>query len=349
MAPRAILLWCRIVSQPAIIGIIANPLSGRDVRRVAARGGVTTSQDKRNRIARSVVGAVRGGAEHIVVMAEPFQIATGAIADLHLDVEFTVLDVGANLSPNDTTRAALAMRDMGIQVLIVLGGDGTNRTIVKAWPDVTLVPMSTGTNNVFPSSAESTIAGVAAGLVATERVPIDTVAPPAKVVHAETPDGNEVALIDAVHLVDDFVGNRMPYEPDSIRTLVLSRAEPAAIGVSSIGGLTFPCSSEAEHGVLVRCGPGGRPLAAPVAPGLYRSVPVLDSRQLDFGERVVVEAPGILAYDGDRETRLRDGVATLWVDRSGPRVVDIEATLHRAAIDGIFMSSDVTSDGETLI
>ena len=341
------LVGCPVVSIPVTVGIIANPIAGRDVRRVAARGSVTTSQDKRNRIARAVIGAVAGGAERIVVMAEPFRIATSAIADLRLDVDFVVLDVGANLSPNDTTKATIAMREMSADVLIVLGGDGTNRTVAKVWPDVTLVSMSTGTNNVFPSTAEATIAGSAAGLVASGRVPRDEVAPRAKVVHASTPDGPELALIDAVHLVDDFVGNHMPYEPDSIRTMVLSRAEPSSIGVSSIGGLTLPCSTDDGHGIVVRCGKGGRPLRTPVAPGLYRTVLVQEAEPLPFGERVVIRSPGILAYDGDRESRLRDGKATLWVERDGPRVVDIEATLKRAAIAGYFFTTG-HRDGDDL-
>ena len=146
------------------VGIIANPVSGRDVRRVAARGGVSTAEDKRNRISRAVIGAVTAGANHIIAMQEPFQIATGALADLNVDAELEILDVGANVSPLDTAKAAQAMRNRGVSVLITLGGDGTNRTIAKVWPDVTLVPMSTGTNNGFPNLVEPTVAGAAAGL-----------------------------------------------------------------------------------------------------------------------------------------------------------------------------------------
>jgi predicted polyphosphate/ATP-dependent NAD kinase len=337
------------VTQPATVGVIANPLSGRDVRRVAARGAVTTSQDKQNRIARAVIGAVNGGAERIVVMAEPFRLATSAIADLRLDCEFVVLDVEPNLSAADSEKAAVAMRDMGIEVVMVLGGDGTNRTIAKVWPDVILAPMSTGTNNVFPSTAEATVIGAAAGLVASGKVPVDEVAPVVKVIHAQTGIGEELALIDATHLVDDFVGNRMPYEPDTLRTIVMSRTEAASIGVSSIGGLTFPCSAESDHGVLVRCGPGGKPLRAPVAPGLYRTVHVLESRALPIGEVVTLDAPGIVAYDGDRETRLRDGSVTLVVERDGPRVIDIEATMLVAAREELFVTDDVATGDAALM
>ena len=76
------------------VGIIANPVSGRDVRRVAARGAVSTTEDKRNRIARAVIGAVTAGATRIVAMAEPFGIATGALTDLRINAEIEIVDVG---------------------------------------------------------------------------------------------------------------------------------------------------------------------------------------------------------------------------------------------------------------
>ncbi|MGB1822450.1 MAG: NAD(+)/NADH kinase, partial [Acidimicrobiales bacterium] len=196
------------------VGIIANPVSGRDIRRVAARGGISSAEDKRNRIARAVIGAVAGGATHIVAMKEPFGIASGALADLPVEAELEILDIGARVDPADTTRAALAMRDRGINVVITLGGDGTNRTIARVWPDVTLVPMSTGTNNVFPSLVEPTVAGAAAGLVATGKTDENEVAPKSKLIHLAMPDGSEdVALIDAATLANDFVGNRMPVDP----------------------------------------------------------------------------------------------------------------------------------------
>ena len=44
----------------------------------------------------------------------------------------------------------------------MLGGDGTSRAITQCWRDVVLLPLSTGTNNVFPFDVEATVAGAAA-------------------------------------------------------------------------------------------------------------------------------------------------------------------------------------------
>ena len=327
----------------ATIGIIANPVSGRDIRRVAARGGISSTEDKRNRIARAVIGAVAAGARHIVAMKEPFGIASGALADLRLEAELEILDVNARVDPRDTERAALEMKKRDVDVVITLGGDGTNRTIAKVWPEATLVPMSTGTNNVFPSLVEPTVAGAAAGLVANRFVDIDLVAPRSKMIHLRMSDGSEdVALVDAVTLVNDFVGNRMPVDPRNLRQLLVSVARPDTIGVSSIAGLHATCDVGEDAAILVRCGDGGQWTNSPIAPGLYRNVPVLEVTRVDLGEEIDLVGPTTLAFDGDREHQIfMEEPVVAVVRRDGPRVVNVRAALSAGASEGIFFSDSL--------
>jgi len=93
-----------------------------------------------------------------------------------------------------------------------------------------------------------------------------------------------------------------------------------------------------EFGVVVTCGAhddGGRALLAPISPGLFRTVHVLEVRRIAFGEPVTVAGPGVLAFDGDRERALAPGQrATLTVARDGPRRIDVEVVLARAAREG---------------
>ena len=326
----------------ATVGIIANPMSGRDVRRLAARASTTTPEIKRDQVARAAVGAVAAGAERLIVLQEPFRIATAAVEYLGLAAEIEVLSIGHELSGRATERAAVAMREAGAGALIVLGGDGTNRCVARAWPDVALMPLSTGTNNVFPLHVEATVGGAAAGLVAAGRVDRDAVAPPVKLVRVQI-DGepDDLALIDAILLEGDSTGNLMPFDPARMRELVLSRAEPASVGNSPIGGLLHPCRAEDDFGVFVECAPhggGGRPLLAPISPGLFKPVHVKASRPLPLGEPIKVERPGVLAFDGDRERVLAPGQsATLTVERNGPRVIDVDAALLAAAQAGVFL------------
>ena len=57
----------------ASVGIIANPMAGRDVRRLVARATSMTPETKRDQVARAAIGAAAAGAKRIFVCAEPFQ------------------------------------------------------------------------------------------------------------------------------------------------------------------------------------------------------------------------------------------------------------------------------------
>jgi hypothetical protein len=310
---------------------------------MAARASRTTPESKRDQVARAVVGAVASGAERVIVVHEPTRISEGAVQNLHLDAEIEVIDVGAKLEVGDTLRAAELMREADCGALIVLGGDGTNRAVCKAWPDAPLVSMSTGTNNVFPSMVEATVAGSAAGLVASGRLGLSEVSERAKVVHLRVEgEPDDLALVDITQLVDENPGSLMPFEPARIRRIVLSRAEAASVGTSPIGGLVEPCSSADEFGVVVDCVEherGGTALRVPISPGLYRTVHVEAARRLESGESVEMVGPAVLAFDGDRERTLGKGqLATLWVCRDGPHVIDVDRALALAARRGLFIN-----------
>lgn len=332
------------------MGILANPMAGRDVRRLAARASTTTLEIKRDQVTRVAIGAVAGGASRILVVKEPFRISTSAVENLQVGAEIEVLDVGSELRAVDSERAVQAMRERGCDTLVVLGGDGTQRVVARAWEDVLLVPLSTGTNNVFPLNVEATAAGAAAGLVASGGVSAADVVARTKCVRVEIEgEPPDLALIDAVLLADDAVGNFMPFDPLRMRRLVLARAEPTAVGCSPIGGLLEPCGAQDDFGVEVVCGPGpngGRALLAPISPGLFRTVHVDGVRRLALGERSTLCGPGVLAFDGDRERTLAPGqAAELWVERNGPRVIDVARTLTLAARAGRFVDRGHWHDG----
>lgn len=325
------------------VGVIANPMSGRDVRRLAARARRENPEDKQNQIARAVVGAAAAGAERFLMVADCFRISKSAVENMNVGAEFEFLDIGSlDTKPGDTVRAVEAMRAAGASTLLVLGGDGTNRIVATAWRDAPIMPMSTGTNNVFPVMQEATLAGAAAGLVASGAVPLSEGARRAKLVHVEYADGGrDLAVVDAVALADDSLGNLLPFEPDKLRCLVLARAEPGAVGTSPIGGLLQPCGASDDFGVDVRCDAaearGTTPLLVAVSPGLYRRAHVHGARKLAFGERTRVTGPCLLAFDGDRTRELGAGEqAELWIERDGPWVIDAARTLRIAGEGGVF-------------
>jgi ATP-NAD kinase N-terminal domain len=332
------------------IGLIVNPRSGNDVRRVIASAGSSTLEDKASIVRRVVLGARVLGASSFITHHEPHHVVRRATETMR---GITVEKIGEPIdnTEHDTTRAVAIMRERGCAVVVVLGGDGTNRAAAKGWPDMPVIPLSTGTNNAFPYWVEPTVAGSVAGLLATGAVASDeTTMRPAKVVHVQMPDGvDELALIDAVAVADPWVGSLELFDPETMRLAVLTRADPAAIGFSAVGGLLVPCEPGDQRGVLVRfCPPGDDPpvrLYAPTAPGHYAAIGIRECRSLHFDDPVEVEGPVILAFDGERKRRLHEGEqATLTVRRDGPRVVDVGAVMVAAARLGVFVGNSVITE-----
>jgi hypothetical protein len=228
------------------------------------------------------------------------------------------------------------MREAGAGVIVSLGGDGTNRMLVKGARDVPLVPISTGTNNVFPVMVEGTVAGLAAGAVAAGVVDPAKVAPRCKLVEIEiTPDVHEIALIDAVVMEPGFVASRAIWDTAHIREAVLTRAEASAVGMSAVGGMVDRVTPSDEFGLHLVLGKGPIEVAAAIAPGLIQPVSLASFGRLGPGATVEVRGPVLLALDGERELLLPEGeTARLTVARSGPPVVDIGRCLDAASEAG---------------
>lgn len=335
------------------VGIVANPASGKDIRRLVARASVFDNQEKQAIVQRALAG--------ILAVPKANELQIGYLNDSHGIVHSAVAAITGCALPRhkivvdartasaaDTTAAARALADMNAEVVITLGGDGTNRAFVLGWQDAPLLPLSTGTNNVFPVLMEATVAGAAAGLIATGAVSAGEVATQQKVVTVTIEDeAPDLALIDAVLVDDRFVGARALLAPEQLRVAVLTRADPAAVGVTAIGGLIQNVAREDEYGLFVEFGSGSesaKTILAPIAPGLYRQIAVASHRALAFDEPVVVTGPGVLAFDGERERVLKPGQkATLSVARTGPLLLDVRATMELAASRGIFYTSTHTS------
>jgi hypothetical protein len=309
---------------------VANPASGRDVRRLVANAATSTLVDKIGIVRRVAIGAMEAGATRFVVLPDPSRICHQALHGLGASVE--PLDLHRHHDESDSTRAAIAMAGAGCRPVVVLGGDGTSRAVVRGWPDAPLVPISTGTNNVFPYAVEATVAGAAAGLVATGRVPLDRAADRAKVVRVEVEgEDDDLALIDAVLTRETTLGAMGLFVPEALATVVLTRAEPASVGMSALGGTLHPCGAGVDRGVVVHVGGDERHRIA-LSPGHYDHVAVERVAPLALGEVVEVRGPGLLAFDGERQRRLADGQrARLRVERDGPWVVDVGRTLELAA------------------
>ena len=325
----------------ATVGIIANPASGKDIRRLVAHGSVFDNQEKVNIVRRVLLGLEAAGVERVLFMPDYFGIGPRALGGLKLSLEVSFLDMPLRADHRDSTLAARLMAEAGVGCIVTLGGDGTNRAVAKGCGEVPLVPISTGTNNVFPYMVEGTIAGLAAGVVAAG------VVEPGRVIQATKrleifKDGRlvDIALVDAVVYDDVFVASRAIWDMSKVREVILARARPSNIGLSSLGGCLCPGQLDESCGMHLKLGEGAVRVLAPIAPGLIERVSIESYRLLRVGEEVEVTCkPSVLALDGEREVEVRRGERVcVRLSPKGPRVVDIRQALEEAAKSGMFVS-----------
>src|SRR5262245_5353705 len=148
------------------VGIIANPASGKDIRRLVAHGSVFDNDEKVSIVRRVLLGLEAVGVERVWIMPDRFGIGLKALDGLKLAIEASLLEMPVFFNQDDSRRAAGLLAERGARCIVTLGGDGTNRAVARGCGDLPLMPISTGTNNVFPIMIEATTAGLAAGLVA---------------------------------------------------------------------------------------------------------------------------------------------------------------------------------------
>ena len=324
------------------VAIIANPASGKDIRRLVAFGSVSDNQEKVNIIRRVLMGLQAARVDEVIFMPDYFGIGQHALEGLNLSLRTTYLDMPVSASQVDSTYAAECFRHMDVGCIIVLGGDGTNRAVAKGCGNVPLMPISIGTNNVFPKMVEGTIAGMAAGVVANRIADINQLTESTNRLEIER-DGNliDIALVDLVVYDDIFIASRAIWDITKVREIVLGTSSTSNIGFSSIGGCLFPDHKTDEHGVYISLGENGQEWIAPIAPGLLANVKIQSSHIMEIGESVEITfKPSILALDGERELIAnKDDCLFVRMTNNGPRVVNYKTALDEAAKCGFFHAS----------
>ncbi len=303
------------------VGIIANPVSARDIRRIVANASNLQIADRVNnrvarahgagrdaRAARADHAGQRRHPRHADAQPEPRTQPAPRLPE----VEF--LDMEPTSTVDDTFLAARMMRAAGVKAIVVLGGDGTHRAVVRECKDVPIAGLSTGTNNAFPEMRESTITAMAVGLYATGRLSAGEALAPNKLLEVSINEGrrHDIALVDAVISTERYIGARALWKTESLSAVYLTFADPQAIGLSAIGGLLQPLGRREPGGLAVHLSddPATRRLSlhAPIAPGMVREVGIARCEPMPAGQpfAVALEA-GVVALDGERELAFDPG------------------------------------------
>lgn len=323
----------------SIAAILANPASGKDIRRLVAHGSVFDNQEKVRMVRRLVLGLEKSGVTKILYMPDGCAIIPRALNAISPDIPVEAVEMPIRNNQTDTTLAAGIMETLGAQCLVVLGGDGTSRAACKGTVSVPILPLSTGTNNVFPLMGEATVAGLAAGLVACGRLPLEACCYRSCMFDILLNDEVvDMALVDAAVYDDVFLASRAIWHMEKVPQLFLTRCDAASIGLSAIGGQLRAIRPEEPIGLALKLGKGPVTVTAAIAPGMFADVPIGGISEMQPGELFPIDAsPGIIAVDGEREVEIPTGSrASIRLNPEGPMVIDTERTMSLAREEGLF-------------
>lgn len=332
------------MTQPApTIGIIANPASGRDLRRLTATAGLYSSTDKASTIQRLLAAFGATGIAQVLLPSDMTGIAAavlkasqGPVARNQHWPALEILDLPLSQTVADTRLATRLMVERGVAMIAVLGGDGTHKAVAAEAGDVPLLTLSTGTNNAFPELREATSAGLAGGLQATGRVPAGIGLRRNKRLLVQVPEQDvcEWALVEVAVSPQRFIGARALSRSEDLAEVFACFAEPHAIGLSALCGLWCPVSRLDPYGAWVHLDAHAQhALLAPLAPGVLQGCGIGASGRLEPGIAYPLSLPcGTLALDGEREIEFTEhDTPTVTLDANGPLTVDVEAVLAYAA------------------
>jgi predicted polyphosphate/ATP-dependent NAD kinase len=353
------------VHEPTI-GIVANPVSARDIRRIVANAGNLQITDRVNIVLRVLSAAAACGVKRALLM--PDRGGIRALLERHFkrgheplsaypEVEF--LDIEPTSTVDDTFQATRMLERAGVAAIVVLGGDGTHRAVVRELVDtgcrVPIAGLSTGTNNAFPEMREPTITGMAVGLYASGRIDAAQALAPNKLVevHIADPQGGDrrdIAIVDAVVTHDRSIGARALWKTNTLDAAYLAFADPQAIGLSAIGGLLQPVGRREPGGLAVQMAHDERhallAIDAPIAPGIVRPVPIASWQRMVAGEPLVIAATaGTVALDGERELGFAPGQTVRMTLRENAFfTVDVARCMTVAAEQGLLRAAARPSD-----
>ena len=302
-----------------MVGIIANPASGKDIRRIVGQALVVGNREKVNIVKRTLIGLYSEGVKEVCMMPDSFGIGQQSVNDLRISYPEVVqgvqiLDMPVFNSPEDTTRATSTLLEMGAQVIITLGGDGTVRDVAKESGSVPLLPISTGTNNVLPVFIEGTVAGLAVGrfIASNPDQRKEIVERQKRIDVYVNGEFRDFALVDLVLTNDLDIGSKAIWDAKKILQISVTRTSMEDIGFSAILANIRTILPENSFGATTIIAQNGNKCAyqvtAPIGPGMIESFCLESYKVIHPGERqrVVDSQPAVIALDGERKMILRE-------------------------------------------
>ncbi len=318
------------------VGVIANPESGKDIRRIVSDAFTFNNYEKLNVLKRIVRTAISAGKTEFLFMPESFGFGRYIKEEFGKYVEILPF---APTGEEDTEKAARILENKGVCCIVVLGGDGTHRLVAKGITKTPLIAVSTGTNNAFPAFYEGTSIGLAISAIQKYgKIEEEFLKKQKRLEFRKEGKLLDIALVDIAISKEEFVGSKAVLDTSNIKELFVSFAEPGVIGLSSIFAYSNPIKRETPLWGACTTGEGGFSVLAPVMPGSVERIGVKEMNILPLSESVRVKNFGtVAALDGERKIYVKEENYFVKASPNGPLLLDVKKILGEIPLRKIFV------------
>ncbi|TRM76685.1 ATP-NAD kinase [Sulfolobus sp. B1] len=309
------------------IGVIINPESGKDIRRIVSNASYISSYAKINAVKRFLLGLdSTDSVDEVLLMPDFYGLSLDLIEETEDKVNFKLTKV--NMKPentvNDTITASKIMKEKGVKTIVSAGGDGTLRAVFKGIGDTTpILGLSLGTNNVLGASYEPTVLGVMLGyfLKGNYYDILDKAKTIKVLINNEEKD---FALVDLTFIDGWYVGAKAIWDEYSLRYTFISKGELGDIGIPSIASFLKPINFDDDFSLMIKFGIGHSKINAILAPGLIKEVFISEVRTLRIGEEIEIPRGNyVIAFDGERDLVANQSQEVkVRVERDGPLLIN---------------------------
>ncbi len=313
------------------VGIIANPLSGKDIRRLVASASVVSTHAKANELVKLYSGLASEGIKKVVVMPDLSDITKRAREKFNNEVDTEILKTTVIDHEETTIQVAKEMEKRKLGCVVIFGGDGTCRLASKFLADTPILAISTGTNNLFPKKIDGTVAGMVVGKFYNLKNKNDYCFKEQKLDIYINKKYRDSALVDAVISDIPYIGSKAIWSMGNVKEMFISKVVPDGIGFSSIAFHLTKKKDLIKEGVYINFDGSVslKTVKAPIAPGMIEEVSVSKWKVFNSKNLIEIELKsGTIALDGERTIEFSTSEkASVKLNLNGPISLIVEKIL----------------------
>ncbi len=310
------------------VGIIVNPNSGKDIRRLVSNAFVVPQQFKSNELLKVYEGLMNEGVRKVFIMPDFSDVSRRARETYSNKIDTVILETKRLDEESTTIESAKKMDSLGLECVIIFGGDGTSRLVSNYLKNIPILAISTGTNNLFPENIDGTVAGIAVGKFVNSDNKKSFINKTKKIDIFFGEQYMDSALVDIAVTNIPYIGARAVWSMEPVSEIFINKVKPTGIGFSSIG-FRLVKNLKSEESIYIKISKNKNnskiKFQSPIAPGKIEEIFIDNWKLFKKSEIIKIQTnKGTLALDGERRLEFSGkNKANIRINNNGPTCLKI--------------------------